>query len=131
MAGVAKLLMAFLLLAPPVLCRGGILEQCCASTGAATAAAGEPLGCGEPCCAEEEAPAPKPVRPACGECAALCFGHFHAPDNSAQAWALVSTPAAFAVDDSLPRPAPTKLCRRPIDVPPDLPFPPSDAPLLI
>ena len=136
MRGLLKLAMVWLLVAPPALCRAGVLADCCEDqqTETSTAAVKHPCcrestgGCKE----EQSSPhrVPDPAPKSCGTCAAVC-----------------SSPAKPAEEPILPTPAAVLLTSLsvasellPTQASHDsacscnqrkLPFPSSDVPLLI
>jgi len=128
-----KLLMAWLLVGPPALCRAELLVQCCAHDPAESSpTAAIPSCCDEDHHGESERESPTPRAPReCGDCAGVCNGVAKPSDDSTDAylvdWAVLSDDAG----EESPPPQRTghdfarlRLLRM-------APFPPSDVPLLI
>ena len=130
-----KLLMVWLLVGPPALCRAGVLVECCDHESTETANSSASVS--SPCCGDADAngdserPTSDPMPRKCGTCAGVCATVVKPPDDfgSDTFVALLVLPlevvseAPFApgASDHV-----SSLCRIP-----SLPYPPSDLPLLI
>ncbi len=130
-----KLLMAWLLVGPPALCRAGMLVECCERGSAETA---DPSATVEsPCCRDGDAgcdsrqPAPDPTPRRCGTCASACVTVAKPSDDSNYTTfaVLLVLPVDVVLETPLAPDTSRHLscsCRRSTR-----PYPPSDLPLLI
>lgn len=132
---ITNVLVALLLVGPPVLCRAGVLVGCCDhdSTGLIEAGASALSPCCAGCDTPGEPPQPLPDRAPrkCGTCAGVC-GTLVKPSDDSNAmmfatW-MVMTIQTFC-ETTLA--SGSYIQARPIYQLASLPFPPSDLPLLI
>ncbi|MGD2110340.1 MAG: hypothetical protein PVI86_13245 [Phycisphaerae bacterium] len=132
---VVKQMMMLLLVGPPVLCRAGVLVECCEHEQAEPAADATRSSCCD--CDEDHGsntggrPPAREAPRKCGGCVAVCFGVTKPSDDSASAilvgWALLH----LCVASESPLPQQTiRHCDGPRHLQ-NLPFPPSDIPLLV
>jgi len=130
-----KLVMMWLLLGPPALCRAGVLVQCCHLDSIQTLDPGEPVA--SPCCVDEDTdsgvsdPAPDPMPRRCGTCAGVCASVAKPSDdsNSTTLAAFLVLPASVVTVTPITRVTSRDMSRSSWLT--SLPFPPSDLPLLI
>lgn len=129
-----KMLMMWLLVGPPALCRAGVLIECCDH---------EPLGdlriveaTKPPCCdnenptGNEDRPDPESGSRKCGTCAGVCATVAKPSDGlDVTTLADVVLPIPSAIASTRPHHASQTLAGSPQSA--SLPFPPSDLPLLI
>lgn len=128
-----KLVMVWLLLGPPALCRAGVLVQCCDHESEGTPDPSDSVA--SPCCADEgsdsgssdSAPDSTPRR--CGTCAGVCASVAKPTDdsNSTTLAAFLVPPTNVVTVAAITRV--TNMSR--LSWLTSLPFPPSDLPLLI
>ncbi|HRX86217.1 MAG TPA: hypothetical protein P5572_14450 [Phycisphaerae bacterium] len=131
-----RVTIALLLAAPPILCRGGILADCCAHQGTQDALRENVQDCADEHCCAGDAPLESPAAPAepprkCGACAALCLGHFTLNDSPGTVVAIAAMPMARLDAPEAAQAARVSVAPGLQAHPPGLPFPTSDVPLLI
>jgi len=129
-----KLLMMWLLVGPPALCRAGVLVECCDHESEETAASAtvESPCCGDAdtgCGSEEPAPDPMPRR--CGSCADMCAAVVKPSGDSNSTTFAVLLVLPVNVVSKAPLAPDTGQHFSPSCQRPSPPYPPSDLPLLI
>lgn len=133
--GALKLLMAWLLAGPPALCRAGVLVECCDH--ASTKTANSSAHVSAPCCGDcgtnskSEKPAPDPVPRQCGTCAGVCATVVKPVDDAnPTTFAVFLAIPAHVASDGQPATDTGYLDPHSYRIA-NLPYPPSDLPLLI
>ena len=130
-----NLLMMWLLLGPPALCRAGVLVECCDHGSTETP---EPEAAAEsPCCGGVNAggdsgkPAPNPLPRKCGICSGVCTAVVKPSDDStANSLVNLMVLPAYVFSETLPTSG-TILYDSLLCLGQSRPYPPSDLPLLI
>ena len=127
-----KLIMVWLLVGPPALCRGGVLEECCAHDEARVVTA--VVADQPPCCkgsskCSSKRPAEPPAPRKCGTCAGVCATVVKPSDDTVTDTVLMLMPVyldGVSIDPSILRSQDLTDGR-----PPELRVPMGELPLLI